>query len=166
LLAQRLERQGVVMHEFAFTSATRRQLFATLLDLIRGRRLRAQPHEALRRELLGLEVSETAAGWRVDHRPGRHDDHVVAAALAAQAVAPQDAPMTEAHFGVSLLGSAQSRANIDEHWRRREQDVALGRLSHSPHFGREAYDVDPVQEAKDKAKHRRENPELYKYPLY
>ena len=29
-------------------------------------------------------MAETAAGWRVDHRPGRHDDHVVAVALAAQ----------------------------------------------------------------------------------
>jgi hypothetical protein len=27
-------------------------------------------------------VQETAAGWRVDHRVGRHDDHVVAVALA------------------------------------------------------------------------------------
>jgi hypothetical protein len=108
LLAQRLEHQGVRMLEYPFTSGSRRQLFATLLDLVRGRRLRARPHEELRRELLGLEVQETAAGWRVDHRPGQHDDHVVAAALAAQAVAPVDQqPIPEdAVFAVGTLRSA------------------------------------------------------------
>lgn len=107
LLAQRLERQGVVMLEYPFTATSRRALFACLLDLIRGRRLRARPHEELRRELLGLEVSETAAGWRVDHKPGRFDDHVVAAALAAQAVAPQEAAdFKPEHFMLSTLQSA------------------------------------------------------------
>jgi hypothetical protein len=36
---------------------------------------------------LGLEVQETAAGWRVDHRPGRHDDHVIAVGLGVQGIA-------------------------------------------------------------------------------
>jgi hypothetical protein len=34
-----------------------------------------------------------SGGWRVDHKPGRHDDHVVAVALAAQAVAGRSAPV-------------------------------------------------------------------------
>jgi len=87
LLAQRLQRQGVHMIEFPFTSENRRRLFSTILDLVRTRRLRAQRHEEFKRELLSLEVTETAAGWRVDHKSGRFDDHVVAVGLAAQAVA-------------------------------------------------------------------------------
>lgn len=87
LMGQRLRARGVRVEEFQFTPSGRQRLFSVLLDLVRTGRLRCRPHEALRRELLGLEVQETTAGWRVDHRPGRHDDHVVAVALAAQAVA-------------------------------------------------------------------------------
>ncbi len=89
LLAQRLREKGLQVIEYAFTGEGRRRLFGSLLDLIRTGRLRSRPHEHLRRELLGLEVAETAAGWRVDHKPGRHDDHVVAVGLAAQHVAGQ-----------------------------------------------------------------------------
>jgi hypothetical protein len=81
LMAQRLRAAGVAVVEYPFTSDGRRKLFGVLLDLIRSGTLRSHPHEALRRELLGLEVQETAAGWRVDHRVGRHDDHAVAVAL-------------------------------------------------------------------------------------
>ncbi len=87
LLAQRLRQRGVQVMEYPFTADSRRRLFGTLLDLIRTGRLRARPHDALRRELLGLAVEETAAGWRVDHRTGQHDDHVIATALAVQHVA-------------------------------------------------------------------------------
>ena len=87
LLAQRLRARGLYVIEYAFGPDSRRKLFATLLDLVRTGRLRAKPHEELRRELLGLEVQESAAGWRVDHRPGKHDDHVMATALAATQIA-------------------------------------------------------------------------------
>jgi hypothetical protein len=91
-MAQQLRRQGVNMVEHPFTGESRKQLFTTLLDLIRNGRLRSQPHEELRRELLSLEVQQTASGgWRVDHKTGRHDDHVVAVALAAQALAGKNA---------------------------------------------------------------------------
>lgn len=82
LLGQRLRAAGCEVREYGFTGEGRR-MFGTLLQLVKDGHLRSFPHEDLRRELLGLEVSETAAGWRVDHRPGRHDDHVVAVALAA-----------------------------------------------------------------------------------
>lgn len=87
-MAQQLRRAGINMIEHPFTGESRKQLFTTLLDLIRNGRLRSQPHEELRRELLSLEVQQTASGgWRVDHKTGRHDDHVIALALAAQALA-------------------------------------------------------------------------------
>lgn len=83
LMGQRFQARGVKVIEYPFTASGRGKLFGVLLDLIRTGRLRSRPHEALRRELLGLEVKETTTGWRVDHRVGRHDDHVVAVALAA-----------------------------------------------------------------------------------
>jgi hypothetical protein len=86
LMAQRLRGRNIQVIEYPFTGESRRELFGTLLDLICTGRLRCRPHDELRRELLGLEVHETTAGWRVDHRVGRHDDHVVAVALAAQHV--------------------------------------------------------------------------------
>jgi hypothetical protein len=86
LLSQRLQARGLRVTEFPFTTENRRRLFGVVLDLVRNKRLRSRPHENLRRELLSLEVTETASGWRVDHRVGRHDDHVVAVGLAAKAV--------------------------------------------------------------------------------
>jgi len=86
LLSQRLTARGIRCVEFPFTNENRRKLFGVVLDLIRNKRLRTRPHEELRRELLSLEVQQTVAGWRVDHRPGRRDDHVVSIGLAAQAV--------------------------------------------------------------------------------
>ena len=49
-----------------------------LLKAVRDQTLRSQPHEELRKELLGLDVKETLTGFRVDHKVGRFDDHVMA----------------------------------------------------------------------------------------
>lgn len=84
LLGQRLSAQGVKVEEHPFTGESRRRLFALLLQSVKDGHLRSYPHDELRRELLSLEVTETGAGWRVDHRAGRHDDHVVALSLALQ----------------------------------------------------------------------------------
>jgi len=99
LLGQRLTQKGIAVLEHPFTSESRRKIFSTLLDLIRSRRLRARPHEALQRELLGLEVQETAAGWRIDHQRAGHDDHVIAVAMAAQHIAQVGTASGEAIFG-------------------------------------------------------------------
>jgi hypothetical protein len=115
LMAQRLCAAGVQVMEYKFTPGGRRTLFGALLDLIRTRRLRSRPHEALRAELLGLEVQESSAGWRVDHRVGRHDDHVVAVALAVagflQAAPPVDrAPTAEEMASVLAFAARWSGA--------------------------------------------------------
>jgi hypothetical protein len=108
LMAQRLRAVGVDVVEYAFTGDGRRRLFGALLDLIRTGGLRSRPHDELRRELLGLEVQETAAGWRVDHRVGRHDDHVVAVALALAGLmgAPAESfdPTPEERAQIHALG--------------------------------------------------------------
>jgi len=84
-MAQRLRvEHNITAVEYAFTQSSRQKLFARLLDLVRRGKLKALPHPELRKELLGLEVKQTASGWRADHRRGGHDDHAVALALAAQ----------------------------------------------------------------------------------
>ncbi len=89
LMAQNLQRRGRRVHEVPITSESRRRLFGYLLTAIRDGRLRCRPHAELRRELLGLEVKETLAGFRVDHKPGRHDDHAFAVALALSGLMTQ-----------------------------------------------------------------------------
>ncbi len=101
LMAQRLRARGIKVIEYPFTGESRRKLFTVILDLIRNGRLKSRPHDDLRRELLTLEVEETAAGWRVDHKPGRHDDHVVATALAAQSCAVELGPVVAEGFDAS-----------------------------------------------------------------
>jgi len=122
LMGQRLQAAGVETVEYAFTADGRRRLFGTLLDLIRTGRLRAREHEDLRRELLGLEVQETGSGWRVDHRVGLHDDHVVAVALAIaglmQTTAPVDTAMRREEYenirrALPALGLARLPAGVE-----------------------------------------------------
>jgi hypothetical protein len=87
LMIERLRRKGFRVVDFNFSAENRRKLFSVMLDLVRTGRLKSRPHDELRRELLGLEVQERASGYRVDHRPGRHDDFVMAVGLAAQHLA-------------------------------------------------------------------------------
>jgi len=115
LMKERLEARGVLVREVKFTADQRRLLFGVLLDLIRTGRLLSAPHDELKRELLGLEVQQTATGWRVDHRPGRHDDHVVAVALAAQAVAN----VTEIPAGAWMRAYDSNGDQIAGHGRQR-----------------------------------------------
>jgi hypothetical protein len=81
-LSQRLTQRGVMVTEYVFSSDGRKRLFAGLLDCISTGTLRSHPHDTLRRELLSLEVKESQAGWRVDHRSSGHDDATVAVGLA------------------------------------------------------------------------------------
>jgi len=92
-MEQRLAAKGIRAESFVFTPENRRKLFGTLLDLIRSGRLRCREHGELRKELLGLNVAETPGGWKVEHKGGAHDDHVVAVALAAQALRVDAAPV-------------------------------------------------------------------------
>ncbi|HKV72846.1 MAG TPA: terminase large subunit [Gemmatimonadales bacterium] len=100
LLGQRLQRVGITVTEQAFSAESRRRLFGVVLQLVKDGRLRSAPHEALSGELLSLEVTETAAGWRVDHRPGRHDDHVIALALAAHKLTSERQLVYGVDFGI------------------------------------------------------------------
>lgn len=132
LLSERLKARGIRCEEFKFTSESRRMLFTVLLDLIRTGRLHSIPHQELRTELLGLEVSETAAGWRVDHRVGKHDDHVVAVGLATQALVaaheiPRDALFLMGNSSGPLVSSVGYKgfSAFDEVEQRAQQAFAI-----------------------------------------
>ena len=98
LLSQRLRQRGVPVEEYMFSKEARDKLFTTLLTLVREGRLRSRPDARLRRELLGLEVTEAASGFRVAHPRGQHDDTVVAVALGAQKVAGSGAALKPEDF--------------------------------------------------------------------
>jgi len=85
-MIQRMQTQDINVIEYPFTSDNRKKLFARLLDMIRTDRLRAERHELLEKELLGLQVEQQGAGWRVDHKPHQHDDCVIAIGLALMAL--------------------------------------------------------------------------------
>jgi hypothetical protein len=87
LMGQRMSRRRIEVLEFNFSATSRQKLFGRVLDLVRTGRLRAEEHPELRKELLGLQVEQTATGWKVDHRPNQHDDCVVSIALAIAALA-------------------------------------------------------------------------------
>jgi hypothetical protein len=145
-MGQRLQRLGVATHEYPFTGESRRRLFGLILDLVRTRRLRSEPHKELRSELLGLEATETAAGWRVDHKPGRHDDHVIAVALAAQAVAGQPVTLTPEHF---IGGGTTMHVPDTSRW---ECDAELALMPWATDGLRRSDDVDTERERRDRAK--------------
>src|SRR6266851_3305972 len=104
-MCQTLTKRGRQVKEYTFTSASRRDLFAGLLSAIRDGRLRCPPHAELRRELLGLEVQPTASGnYRVDHKVGKFDDHVVALSLAIYGALERDGSFVLPVFGYHFNG--------------------------------------------------------------
>lgn len=90
-LAQRLREAGLKVTEANFTPAYRDKIFLNLLRLVREGKLKCFPHERLKDELLQLSFTEKGGNLRVDHRPGGHDDHAVALAMAALAVVEAEA---------------------------------------------------------------------------
>lgn len=109
LMAEQLQKRGCAVKEYPFTGESRKKLFATLADHVTAGRLRARPHEELRRELLQLEVKQTAGGnWRVEHRASGFDDCAVAVALALQGL-PDAAGNDDACMGVGARASGAVR---------------------------------------------------------
>lgn len=94
-LIQDLRRQGVRANDVTFSASYRTRLFTNLLDVVRGGKLVSFPHETLQKELLGLEFRDVGGNLRVDHRPGQHDDHVVALAMALLAAVERPALVLE-----------------------------------------------------------------------
>ncbi len=84
-MTQRLKARGVPVRTFDFTTKSVGRLAATMLQLLRARRLLLPRDPELLDELAEVRIVENAAGVpRLDHLAGHHDDQTVAIALAAQ----------------------------------------------------------------------------------
>jgi hypothetical protein len=77
-------RGHIRVHEFTFSQGSVQKLSATLHNAITSASLRVFPDVELEREILGLRVVQTGAGWRMDHRVGGYSDRAVALAMAIQ----------------------------------------------------------------------------------
>jgi hypothetical protein len=83
--AQRLTAVGVGVEQFTFTQASVGKLALTLFNLLRDHEVALPRDDALVDELATVRLLHPGPGlWRLDHDPSRHDDRVIALALAAQ----------------------------------------------------------------------------------
>lgn len=84
-LKSTIERLSTVIdiREHVFSGPSVMRLSETLYQLISGGRMRLYPDPDLERELLQLQVRQTAVGWRIDHQRGGFSDRAVALGLAA-----------------------------------------------------------------------------------
>jgi phage terminase large subunit-like protein len=84
-LRERLRRRGLKVNEFKFSAQSVGKLATTLNVLLREHRLALPGDEDLIDELLHVRLRETSPGVvRLDHDSDRHDDRVIALALAAE----------------------------------------------------------------------------------
>ncbi|KKK49767.1 hypothetical protein LCGC14_3131730, partial [marine sediment metagenome] len=109
LMGERLRGTGLTVFDYTFTSVSRASLFDTLLQLIRQERLHSYDHPLFREELSGMRWVEKNGILRPDHRTSKHDDTVVAVALAstravAGAVVPRSLIKVR-HIGDRSTGS-------------------------------------------------------------
>jgi hypothetical protein len=83
-LTQRLKRAGFTVDEFTFSAASTGRLASVLLQLIGDRALALPDDSDLLDELRNVRLRESSPGvYRIDHDRDRHDDRVIALALAA-----------------------------------------------------------------------------------
>jgi hypothetical protein len=91
-LAQRLRERGVLSVEYPFTAQHISHLAMTMVRLLREHTIRLPVDPELRDELLNVRLKEPSPGYyRIDHDSSRHDDRVIALALAAQWLATKPA---------------------------------------------------------------------------
>jgi phage terminase large subunit-like protein len=83
-VAQRLARRHVRVEEHTFTTASTGRLAVTLYRLLRDHLLDLPDDDALIDELVNVRLREVSPGaYRIDHASGRHDDMVIAVAMAS-----------------------------------------------------------------------------------
>ena len=84
LLVERLRARQFTVEEYPFTSQSVDRLGQALYARLRGHGLRLPADDPeLIDELANVQLRETSPGvFRLDHRPGRHDDRAVALGMA------------------------------------------------------------------------------------
>lgn len=81
--AQRLQRNGIKVEEFTFTSGTIQKLSQNLYYIFHNGLIRIFPYKLLEDELLSLNAEEKSYGWRLDHKSGGFSDHVISLGMSS-----------------------------------------------------------------------------------
>ena len=81
--AQRLQKNGIKVEEFTFTSSTIQKLSQNLYYIFHNGLIRIFPYKLLEEELLSLNAEEKSYGWRIDHKSGGFSDHVISLGMSS-----------------------------------------------------------------------------------
>jgi Terminase large subunit, ATPase domain/Terminase large subunit, endonuclease domain len=112
-VAQRLQRAGVRMVEFAQSVPNLTESSTCLYELIRGRALVAYSDEALRLAISRSIAIETTRGWRIAKEKASHKiDVVVALAMAALGAVQKGEPVEQVDIGLPVSVGAPAGWSI------------------------------------------------------
>lgn len=81
--AQRLQRSGIKVEEFTFTSNTIQKLSQNLYYIFHNVLIKIFPYKFLEDELLNCNAAEKSYGWRIDHKSGGFSDHVISLGMSS-----------------------------------------------------------------------------------
>lgn len=96
LLVEQIRKAHIRTREFVFTASSVGTLATDLMQALRGRLLTLPNDEALRDEILSVRLRESSPNvYRIDHASGRHDDRVIAVAMAASQLGHQQPGVSE-----------------------------------------------------------------------
>jgi len=94
LMVEQLRRAGIGCEEFTFTSGSVGLLATSIMQALRGRLLTLPDDEELKSEILNVRLRETSVNvLRIDHKSGKHDDRVIAVAMATHLLASGPRPI-------------------------------------------------------------------------
>ncbi len=94
LMVEQLRRAGIGCEEFTFTSGSVGLLATSIQQALRGRLLTLPDDEELKSEILNVRLRETSVNvLRIDHKSGKHDDRVIAVAMATHLLASGPRPV-------------------------------------------------------------------------
>lgn len=93
LMVEQLRRAGLMCREFVFGTASVGLLATAIMQALRGRLLTLPDDEELKSEILNVRLRETSVNViRIDHKSGRHDDRVIAVAMAVHDLTSKGLP--------------------------------------------------------------------------
>jgi hypothetical protein len=93
LMVEQLRRAGLTCREFVFGTASVGLLATAIMQALRGRLLTLPDDEELKSEILNVRLRETSVNViRIDHKSGRHDDRVIAIAMAVHDLTSKGLP--------------------------------------------------------------------------
>jgi len=94
LMVEQLRRAGIGCEEFTFRSGSVGLLATSIMQALRGRLLTLPDDEELKSEILNVRLRETSVNvLRIDHKSGKHDDRVIAVAMATHLLASGPRPI-------------------------------------------------------------------------